>query len=202
MTVGIVRTQWSGTTGGPGLTQFAVIGAAGGDWNPSGTQSAVNAVRTFWDALKGYLPDEVRLLVLPSIDVYDRVTGDLVDTYTAGTAPATVAGSSAGTYAGGAGMKITWNTGQIRNGRRVRGSTFIVPAASIVYTANGTIGGTIMTNVGTAASNLISQLNAGGTPLAIYSRPVNGDNARAGFATEVIAGACGSKTAVLRGRRD
>lgn len=202
MTVGIVRTEWSGTSGGPGLTQIAVIGAAGGDWNPTGTQSAVNAVRAFWDAIKGNMPDELRLQVSPIIDVYDRVTGDLVDSYVAGTSPGVVAGTSTAGYAGGAGFKVTWNTGQIRNGRRVRGSTFVVPAAATVFATTGQVGATTSTQANTAAAALLSQLSAGGTPMAIWSRPKIGVNARAGFATEVIAGVCSAKSAILRGRRD
>lgn len=200
--VAIVRTEWSGTSGGPGLTQMALLGAAGGEWNPSGAQAAVNAVRAFWDSQKANLPDELRLTVSSTIDVYDRVTGDLTASYVAGTAPLVVAGTSAGGYAGGAGLKVTWNTGQIRNGRRVRGSTFIVPIAATSFTATGTVAPTTMAQVNLSATNLIAALNAASTPLAVWSRPFNGVNARVGFATEVVQGVCSSKSAILRGRRD
>lgn len=198
----IIRTEWSGTSGGPGLTQMAVTGAAGGIWNPDGTQSAVNAVRTFWQSVSAYLPDELRLQVMPTIDVYDTGTAVLTNSYTAATPPQVVAGSSAGTYAAGAGFKITWGTGQIRNGRRVRGTTFIVPAASNVYSANGTIASGVLTAMNTAAATLLSQLSAGGTSLAVWSRPVETPTARAGVMTSVVAGSCSTKTAILRGRRD
>jgi hypothetical protein len=200
--VAIVRTEWSGTSGGPGLTQFAVLGAAGGIWNPSGTQAAVNAVRTFWDSQKANLPDEVRLRISPVVDDYDTATGDLVGSYVAGTAPLDIVGTSVGGYAGGAGLKITWNTNQIRNGRRVRGNTFIVPITNAIFTSGGTIGTSFQTSVNSSAATLISQLTAGGTSLAVWSRPRTGDNPRAGYATEVLTGTCSAKTAILRGRRD
>lgn len=200
--VAIVRTSWSGTSGGPGLTQFAVLGAAGGIWNPSGTQAAVNAVRTFWDALKSNLPDELKLDVSPVIDDYDTVTGDLVGSYVAGTAPLQVAGTSAGSYVGGAGAKVTWNTGQIRNGKRVKGSTYLVPISNGVFGATGTVGPTAVTTINLAASNLLSQLAAGGTSMAVWSRPGPPARPRAGFATEVLTGTCNLKSAILRGRRD
>lgn len=200
--IGIVRTEWSGTSGGPGLSQMAVMGAAGGDWNPSGAQTAVNAVRAFWQAHAADLPDELRLTVSPVVDTYDRVTGDLFSSTVAGTAPAVVVGTSTAGYAGGAGLKVTWNTNQIRNGRRVRGSTFIVPISAAVFTAVGTIGTVRINGTNTAAATLISQLNAGGTPLAVWSRPRTGINARAGYATEVVTGSSSTKTAILRGRRD
>jgi hypothetical protein len=200
--VAIVRTEWSGTSGGPGLTQMALLGAAGGEWNPSATQAAVNAVRAFWDGQKANLPDELKLNVLPVIDVYDTVSGDLTASYVAGTVPVTVQGTGAGGYAGGVGVKLTWNTGQIRNGRRVRGSTFIVPIISGLFSTTGTVTGAVQTTISTAGQSLISALNAAGTPLAVWSRPFNGPNPRVGFATEVIQGVCSSKSAILRGRRD
>lgn len=203
--VGIVRTEWSGTSGGPGLTQMAVLGAAGGDWNPNGAQAAVNAVRAFWAGITAHLPDELRLLVSPVVDTYDRATGDLFSSHTAATAPATVAGTSTAGYAGGAGVKVTWNTNQIRDGRRVRGSTFIVPIAGSVWTANGNIGTVAATAINNAATQLINDLNTGSTPLGIWSRPREATEtreARAGFATEVVSGNVGNKSAILRGRRD
>lgn len=200
--VAIIRTEWSGTSGGPGLTQMAVTGAAGGIWNPDATQAAVNAVRTFWSGVAAYLPDELKLQVMPTIDVYNESNAELTNSYTAATAPGVVSGSSAAIYAAGAGFKITWGTGQIRNGRRVRGTTFIVPAASNVYTANGTITASAVTSINGSAANLLSALAAAGTSLAVWSRPVEGENPRLGVVTSVTAGSCSTKTSILRGRRD
>lgn len=200
--VAIVRTMWDGTSGGPGLTQFALLGAAGGGWNPGGTQGAVSAVRTFWDSIKALLPDELRLTVSPVIDEYNELTGELTNSYVAGTTPTVVAGTSATSYAAGAGAKITWNTNQIRNGRRVRGSTFIVPLAAANYTITGTISTTAIASLNNSAGNMLTGLGANSTPMAVWSRPIVGPNARAGFNTEVATGTCGSKTAILRGRRD
>lgn len=200
--VAIVRTEWSGTSGGPGLTQMAVLGAAGGIWNPGGTQAAVNAVRAFWASLTGQLPNELSLVVSPVIDDYDTVSGELVGSYTAGTSPAPVLGTSTATYAAGAGFKVTWNTGQIRNGRRVRGSTFVVPAAQVVYDTSGRIIGTTQTVVNNAAGTLLSALGSAGTSMAVWSRPRELPTPRGGYATEVVTGTCSSKTAIMRGRRD
>lgn len=204
--VGIVRTEWSGTSGGPGLTQHAVMGAAGGDWNPSGAQDAVNAVRAFWAAITSHLPDELRLNVSPVVDTYTYADGELFSSSTAGNAPAVVAGTSTAGYAGGSGVKINWNTGQIRNGRRVRGATFIVPVASTVWTANGTLGAVATSAFNTAAANLLTALSAGGTSLCVYSRPLpvseRNPQGRAGFTTQVTSGSVSNKSAILRGRRD
>lgn len=200
--VAILRTEWSGTSGGPGLTQIALLGAAGGEWNPAGAQSAVNAMRAFWDGIKGNLPNELKLNVSPIIDTYDTVTGDLVSSVVAGTAPLSVAGTSTGGYAGGAGLKINWNTGQIRNGRRVRGSTFIVPVASGCFSDTGTIAIATQTQLNSSAQTFLAALGAGSTPMGVWSRPRLVPSPRAGYATEVIQGLCSTKSAILRGRRD
>jgi hypothetical protein len=148
------------------------------------------------------LPDEVRLTVSPVVDSYNRETGDLIASNTAPTAPAVVAGTSTAGYAGGAGLKVTWNTGQIRNGRRVRGSTFVVPLASTAYTTQGTISAGIITTVNTAASNLLTALSQGGVSMGVWSRPRTTPNIRVGFATQVVSGTCSTKSAIMRGRRD
>ena len=203
--VSIVRTAWSGTSGGPGVTQMALLGATGEDWNPGGAQGAVNAVRGFWDSIKLYLPDELTLTVSPIVDSYDRETGELTLSTIAATAPATVVGTGTGGYAGGAGMKVTWETGQIRDKRRVRGSTFIVPATAASFTVTGTVSTTTKNVVNNAAAAMMTALGVANTSLGVWSRPREVSlalPARAGAAFEVTAGICSNKSAILRGRRD
>lgn len=200
--VAIIRTEWSGTSGGPGLTQMAVLGAAGGDWNPSGANAATAAVRKFWESFRIYLPDELKLQVNPVIDVFDTVSGELLASHVATTVPAVTTGSGTTGYAGGVGGKVVWNTGQIREGRRVKGSTFIVPMLSSVFTGTGTIQPGTTTQINASATALIADLAAAQTSLAVWSRPASSPSFRAGFATQVVAGSMGQKSAILRGRRD
>jgi hypothetical protein len=184
---------------------MAVLGAAGGEWNPSGAQTAVNAVRKFWNSCAAQLPDEIRIQVDPVVDTYVQEDAELFSSNTAASTPGVVAGTSAAGYGGGMGVKITWNTNQVRFGRRVKGSTFIVPCAGGVWTAAGTIGTVAAQTFNTAAADLITDLTAGGTSLAVWSRPREATEtleARAGFATQVASGNVGMKSAILRGRRD
>ena len=48
-------------------------------------------------------------------------------------------GSGQGGFAAGVGARVVWETGAVRNGRRVRGSTFVVPIWSSAYETNGTL---------------------------------------------------------------
>jgi hypothetical protein len=203
--VALVRTHWSGTSGGPGITQIALLGATGGIWNPGGEQAAVNAMRAFWDSLKTYLPDELTLTVSPVVDYYDTATGELLGSNIAATPPGVVIGTSATSYAGGSGFKVTWETGQIRDGRRVRGATYVVPASSSVFTSAGVISATPKAAVNTAAGTFISAITAGTMSVAVWSRPREATEdlpARDGAAFQVSTGVCSSKSAILRGRRD
>lgn len=200
--VGIVRTEWSGTSGGPGLTQLAIMGGTG--LSDITAQTAANAMRKFWDDIKSILPDELKLTVSPIVDIYDDASGELIDSETSPTTPAVVTGTASGGYAGGAGLKVNWNTGIIRNGRRVRGSTYIVPAAAICFSTTGTVVPGTATLVNTAASTLLAALDLGVVDMVVWSRPliVGGTVTRTGAVSLVASGSCSSKSAILRGRRD
>jgi hypothetical protein len=200
--VAIVRTEWDGTSGGPGLTQMALIGGA--EFTAANAQSAVNAVRKFWQANVSYLPDELRLTVSPVVDIYRETDAELIGSVVAPVVPVQVIGISTQGYAGGAGIKLNWNTGVIRNGRRVKGSTFIVPIAMGAYGLTGTPLPATANTWNTAAQTLMADLTAGGTALAVWSRPLVKDQVitRTGSLSGVLSGTLAPKSAILRGRRD
>lgn len=201
MTVGLVRVEWSGTTGGPGLTQFAIAASGGATWTAANAQSAVDAVRTFFSNQIQYIPNEVQLQVLPDVDQYDELTATLEATTTAAVTPASLAGTGTGSYAGGAGYRYNWRTGVIRGGRRVVGKTYIVPAVANVYDANGTLGSTQITSFNQTASTFLATLSAAGLGLQVWSRP-GGIAVPVGGMSGVITGDVADKTAILRTRRD
>lgn len=213
MAVGIIRTAWSGTSGGPGLTQIAIAetvsGGTGSFFTATNVQNAVNAMRTFWDSIKGILPNELLLTVQPTVDIYNEVNGDLIASITAATAPLNVAGTDAGSYAMASGLKATLQTGVIANGRRVRGAIFIVPAGASALTAFGTAASAARTTVNNAGAAFRTALAVDSLIQVVYSRPVTAAPdatppvvARDGFLSAVSAYDTNEKTAVLRGRRD
>jgi hypothetical protein len=204
--VALIRTAWSGTTGGPGINQLAVdqITSSFGPFSAAETQAAVNAVRAFWEAVKAHLPDEITLTTSPVVDVYLSNNGNLAWSSTAASSPASVIGTSTVAYSMPAGMKVNLNTGVIRNGRRVRGSIFIVPAAG-AQTTGGLALGTARTTVNTAGTNLMAALATAGLKLQVWSRPLkdsNGVITRDGATADVQNMETNEKIAILRGRRD
>ena len=202
MTVGIVRTQWAGTSGGPGLTQLAIAEDTGGFWTSTQAQNAVNAVRAFWNSIAANLPDEVVLTVSPVVDLYRETDNVLIASEVAPTAPASVAGTSTAIFSMASGMKVNLNTTVIRNGRRVRGSMYIVPAASSVYTTGGAVASTVRTAVNTAGATLDTTLNSSGLKLVVWSRGKKVPTVKTGAISDVISLEVNEKVAIMRGRRD
>lgn len=154
-----MRVAWNGdAVVGPGLTTFFFLEVGGG-------QPA--AVTTFFTSIKSYFPSGVQWAIPNSGDAIDEATGVLTGTWSTGTA-GSVAGSSAGSFTQGVGARVVWRTPAIRGGRRVRGSTFMVPLLGSAYDTQGTIATAVRTAVGDAAGALLTASNGN---LAVYSRP-------------------------------
>ena len=203
----LIRTSWTGTSGGLGVTQLAITPSDGsfGVISGSDAQDAVNAARTFWDAIKAYLPNEVVLTVSPVVDYYHTADGSLQGLVSAATPPVVVTGTSTLSYSMAAGLKINWNTGVIRNSRRVRGSTFLVPATNNAFSPTGTTDATAKSTIQTAGAAYLAALLATGLTGQVWSRPLKnslGVITRDGVSSNISAMEVSEKTAVLRGRRD
>lgn len=200
--VGIVRTAWAGTSGGPGLTQtvFRDLGD-NADITNTQAQAAVNAVRAYWDGVKGLVPNEIVLTVQPVVDVYDLISGALVASQSVVTPPAAVSGTDTGVYAMAAGIKVNLNTSVIRAGRRVRGAMYIVPAGAAAYSSGGLVASTAKTTILTAATTMLASFTTGDIELLVWSRPTT-TTSNDGDVAPVSTIEANEKTAVLRGRRD
>jgi len=151
-------------------------------------------LQAFWVALAARVPSVVTFTTLNTGDIIDEDTGDLVGTWTDG-ATSTVNSSGSGVYAAGVGVRGRWPTSGIKNGRRVRGSTFIVPLVGSAFQSDGTIDGTVWTSISTAFGNLYT---AGAGYQYVWSRPVAGAGGQANL---VIGTDVPDKVSWLRSRR-
>jgi Rieske Fe-S protein len=203
--IGKIATAWAGTSGGPGITQMYVEDIGSAALTQSQAQTAVNAMRTFWNALITLLPDELVLTVQPVVDQYDPQEGTLQGTITAATAPASVGGTSTAGYSMAAGFKVNLQTNNIRNGRRVRGSIFVVPASSSAYSNVGTIASATRTTINSAAATMLSTIVTANMNIIVWGRPLRDDQGallRNGTVNYVQSLETNEKSAILRGRRD
>lgn len=205
MPIGLVRTAWSGTTGGPGITQtYFRAGPGNQSLTIEQATAAVNAMDKFWKAVAGLLPNEIVCTVSTVVDEYDIATGDLVDSTSATGAVRVTQGTSAAVYSMASGMKLNFNTGFVRNGRRVRGGMYLVPAGSNIYSDVGLVVSGARTTATTAGNTVITDMTAAGLDLVVYSRPLKADDPkgpRAGDIARVDSISASEKGAVLRGRR-
>ena len=140
------------------------------------------------------LPAGVAITIPNTGDLIDIPTGELSGTWTDGTT-GTVTGSGSGVFALGVGIRLQWMTSGIRNGRRVKGSTFLVPTVGGIFATDGTIATTTAGVLQTAVNTYITDM-AGNA--RIYSRPLPGV---AGQANTVISGAVPDAVSWLRTRR-
>lgn len=201
----IVRTLWSGTSGGPGITNMAFENDVEGNFMDTTTaQTLVNAVRTFFNAQASALPNDVTLSVSNSIDSYNNQTGDLGATITAASAPAAVVGEGAGSFAPASGYKVNLLTSSVLNNRRVRGRVFIVPAIGTAFDVSGLITSTIRGNATTAGAALLTAVDGLNMDWVVWSRPVyvNKVLTKEGEVSKVTGVTVNAKSSILRGRRD
>lgn len=125
------------------------------------------AVVDFFTTLAPLLPVGVSITVPGEGDQLDVATGELSGVWSDG-GGGTVVGGFSQFWAQGVGARIVWNTAGISGGRRVRGSTFIVPLTVNSYDgAGGLMAGTV-TTLTSAADGFI--LGMGGA-FVVYSRP-------------------------------
>jgi len=177
---------WTGTpvTGG-GISSFYF------DEAHEGFQADVGA---FLTSVTGLCPVGLTISVPTSGDLVDVATGALTGTWSEGSGT-NILTTSGVSYAAGVGMRCVWKTNGIRNGRRVKGSTFLVPLVTTAYQTDGTIVNATQTAVLTACNTLVT---ASAGNMRIWSRPVNGVG---GQASAVVEAVVPDKVSWLRSRR-
>lgn len=197
------RARWSGFSGAPGYTvmhfrDFGTSGGSGADPTQESAQLALQRVGEFFSALAPQLPGAVTITTDPEVDVIEDTTGQLQSSFsvTGATIPGGVAN---GTFSGATGAVINWNTGAIRNGRRIRGRTFLVPLAAAVYDVDGNLEASRRTAITNAAATLA---NSASTPdLGVYARPSAAGLADGQWAV-VTSSSVPDLAAILSSRRD
>ena len=187
--------RWTGFVGSPGYTNLYFL-------NPEEPTEAIanttaGRVRTWFDTLKAYLPSAVTITFPTEMEAIDTATGDLTGTI-ALTTLTNVVGSNAGAFASPVGACVNWSTGQIVNGRRLRGRTFLVPLSATHYQSDGTLVDASRTGMIAASSTLCSYQD--NLVLAIWHRPTSGGSD--GVAAQVSSASVTDRAAVLRSRRD
>ena len=196
------RVVWSGFPGGPGISTFYFGDAA----------LSQSSLRNFFANLAPFIPIDVSMTVEAGGDTIEAETGALVGVW-AGAAAVGVSGSGTGSYAAPAGASITWTTGGILDGRRLRGRTFLVPMVSSSFEGDGSLVAATILEINDRAAALLAThpLNQ-----KVWHRPRVGTGpwtdvhgtvhpakvGHAGGFDSVVSAFVADKVAVLRSRRD
>lgn len=154
----------------------------------------VAAVGTFWEACKLRFPSGILINTAHTGDLIDEATGQLSGSWLDGTPQVTLT-TGPSVYAQGVGARVKWSTSGIRNGRRVAGSTFMVPIDSSILDAQGTILAAGITTFQNAATALVGSAS---NELRIYSRPSSG---QVGTSSSVVSASVPDHISWLRSRR-
>lgn len=183
-----MRVAWTGTpVPGGGVSTFYAL--------PTTTVSAwQTAVKTFFSSCSNFIANGITWTIPANGDTIDDTTGHLTGAWTNGTDQTTTSGTS-GSFAAGVGMLVRWKTGSIYHNRRIQGRTFLLPVASNLYEADGTILNSQITLAQNAANAYVATPNI--FPV-VWSRP---GKKGPGSSFGINSAQAMDKVAVLRSRR-
>jgi len=198
--VDIIKTtvSWTGFTGAPGYTNMFWRDFSGGDVDQAMVDGAMTKLDAFLDSWQVYIPASVTYLINPQVEILEDTTGALQG-FMNGTPDSSRTGVASGNYSAATGACINWYTGAVRNGRRLRGRTFMVPLAASAFSTDGTLDNSSLSSMRTAAATLISATGTG--DLGVWGRP-SGPGATDGIWNFATSSSISDKAAVLRSRRD
>ena len=193
------KIRWTIPGAGTAFTVLHFASVAGAGMSQAIADEVATKCNAYITAIKAYIPNVVTLQLVTDIEEIADTDGGLVQVFSV-TSTAAAAGTASATagWAAPTGAVITWGTGTIRNGRRIRGRSFIVPLSNEVYDVDGTLKSTPLTGI----TNAANALRTPGTnaKLAIFGRPT-GPGATDGVKADVISHRVPDMAAILTSRR-
>lgn len=191
--------RWNGTPGGTGYSNFFMGDFASGPITTATLSGASQKINTLIQAIVPNIPAQVSLELLADVEVVGSTDGKLIRFMTNPNYSSRV-GTGTGAYSAAAGGVINWQTPAVRNSRRIRGRTFLVPFAGSSLATNGTIDDTKLQALRTAV-NLFVNDNTNPGYFGVFARP-SSKGATDGQWAIATSGNVPDKTAILRSRRD
>jgi hypothetical protein len=183
--IGRVRAEWSGFTGGPGVSTFYFLDASG----------VASDLHDFLYAMANNIPPDVTIQIADSGDTLNEVTGAPTGLFTMdSTEP--IVGRGGSDYAAPVGILVNWPTADVGPHRRIRGKTFFVPASSDSFYSDGQMVLVVRDSLqGAARAFATAQLDN----YMVWHRPTGGAG---GLAHTVTGADIPRKPCVLTSRRD
>lgn len=193
-----VTLNWTGGIGLPGFTVLHFRNSTPGVLSQAVVDNAVSKVDAMITAIKPEVPSGVTLATNGTVLEIDDTNGQLTAFWT-GTPAAGQAGTGASTYSAPSGAVINWKTSAVRNGRLLRGRSFLVPLDTGAFDAQGNIASASLTVLQNAAAAV--RAASGDARLVIFGRPT-APGATDGVSAEVTSSNVPDLAAILTSRRD
>lgn len=185
-TLSRIVVSWTGAgVVGPSAS---IMHCAAGDEGGS-----ITAFRAFFNSCASILANTVQISFPTAGNTLDELSGEVNGTWTAGGVSAVV-GTGGTAFTNGVGLRVKWLTIGITNGRKVTGSTFLVPISNPNFEGAGNITAGALSVVSGAATTLVGTPNT----LRIYSRPTPGHG---GISYPVVGANVPDAVSWLRSRR-
>lgn len=188
------KANWSGISGGTGVTTMHFICSSGLDATVTNVNDCHSNVRLFFENTSEWLPNDVTVSFPAAVDIIDDDTGTLKSVVTASSPASPITGAYTGNWQNGVGSRIVWMTGEIGPKRRIRGVTYLVPYGGI-FDNDGTMSSSATSDLVTNATTLITASDTDDVPLIVYSYDTKNS-------ALVLAASVTDKAVVLRTRRD
>jgi hypothetical protein len=125
------------------------------------------ATLTWLNAIKANFPPSLTFTVPDGGDTILDTNGSLIGTWSDG-GGGTVVGTGVGGFLIGTGARVRWGTAGIVGGRRVVGTTFLVPLQGTDFDSSGRLAAASRTALQTPTSAFLTAM---GGALMIWSRP-------------------------------
>lgn len=193
-----VVINWTGGQGLPGFTNLHFRNQTPGIINQAVVDDAVTKADAFLASIRSAITSSVTTQLDSTIPEIDETDGKIQAFWT-GTVAAGAVGTGGGTYSAPSGAVVNWKTDAVRDGRLLRGRSFLVPLSTLAYEDDGSINATRLTTLRDAADALVG--GTGDSRLVVFGRPNNLalDN---GVSAEVTVANVPDKAAILTSRRD
>lgn len=193
-----VKIKWSGFAGAPGYTNLFFDDATGPPTQTTADNAKLKA-GNFCSYINSLLPIETSVQVQTDVEVIEETNGEMVNVFNVATHTPVQGTAPSAPYSAASGACISWRTAGVRNGRRVRGRTFLVPLANSAYQSDGTLSSSAITSLTTNLNSFLS--TSGPATFGVYCRPTSKE-ATDGIFHATLGFTVPDRVAVLRSRRD
>lgn len=203
-----VTAKWTGFTGAPGYSNFYFDTINLGEPTTAESDAMFTRVDAFFTGILSLLPPAAKVQVQGDMPLIDPLDGKMEGVISRAAGSLRSGTGAAGGYSAASGAVVTWRTGVVVAGRRLRGRTFLVPTVNVAYGLDGTLQPSVQTTINTAAAGIFADHAT--IRSLVWARPakerVKKDGtvvpARTGDVGEITSASVPSAVAVLRSRRD